>query len=85
MFLKVGILVVQVTKRDNTKGYEEWKDWNWRSEGDVMQNGAYFRTSGQQTPQSYAKASSLVARPASEIPKIIPTAGVLDCKIDQHC
>ncbi|KAL8131745.1 putative pectate lyase 22 [Apium graveolens] len=75
----------EVTKRDNTKGYEEWKDWNWRSEGDVMQNGAYFRTSGQQTPQSYAKASSLVARPASEIPKIIPTAGVLDCKIDQHC
>lgn len=78
-------LLVQVTKRESTIGYEEWKDWNWRSDGDVMVNGAYFRPSGKETPGSYSKAASMVARSASLITNIIPSAGVLSCKIDRQC
>ncbi|XVE74895.1 hypothetical protein DITRI_Ditri12bG0055100 [Diplodiscus trichospermus] len=41
-----------------------WKRWNWRSEGDLMLNGAFFTPSGTRTSSSYAKASSLDARPS---------------------
>ncbi|KAG6437314.1 hypothetical protein SASPL_102228 [Salvia splendens] len=36
----------EVTKRvDTAEG--DWRGWNWRSEGDIMANGAYFVASGQ--------------------------------------
>ncbi|KAL6999122.1 pectate lyase [Sarracenia purpurea var. burkii] len=73
-----------VTKREISK-YNEWKNWNWRSDGDLMLNGAFFTPSGQGTPGSYAKASSMVARPASLLTNIIPSAGVLNCQIGSQC
>ncbi|XP_052178192.1 putative pectate lyase 21 [Diospyros lotus] len=75
----------EVTKRETTQGDNEWKDWNWRSDGDLMLNGAFFTPSGQETAGSYAKASSMVARPASLLPNIVPYAGVLNCQIGQKC
>ena len=35
----------QVTKREYT-GQSKWKHWNWRSEGDLFLNGAFFTRSG---------------------------------------
>ncbi|XP_011097759.1 probable pectate lyase 22 [Sesamum indicum] len=75
----------EVTKRETPEGDGEWKRWNWRSDGDVLLNGAYFTASGNRTPESYTKASSMVARPASLLTSIIPSAGVLSCKIGQLC
>ncbi|XP_057485132.1 probable pectate lyase 5 isoform X2 [Actinidia eriantha] len=75
----------EVTKRESPLGYTEWKEWNWRSDGDMMLNGAFFTPSGQETPGSYAKASSMVAGPASLLTDIIPSAGVLDCQIGKKC
>ncbi|KAH9323756.1 hypothetical protein KI387_018395, partial [Taxus chinensis] len=54
----------EVTKRENSNG-NEWQGWNWRSEGDLMLNGAFFTPSGAGASSSYAKASSLGARPSS--------------------
>ncbi|KAG6387480.1 hypothetical protein SASPL_152670 [Salvia splendens] len=54
-----------INSQGNVPGDEEWKSWNWRSEGDLLLNGARFIASGNATAATYAKASSMVARPAS--------------------
>ncbi|KAK6133011.1 hypothetical protein DH2020_033302 [Rehmannia glutinosa] len=75
----------EVTKHETPPGDEEWKKWNWRSDGDLLLNGAHFTTSGNGTSESYVKASSMVARPASLLNTIIPSAGVLNCNLGQIC
>ncbi|XP_057982244.1 putative pectate lyase 21 [Malania oleifera] len=75
----------EVTKRESPQGYTGWKNWNWRSDGDLMLNGAFFKSSGQETPASYMKASSMVARPASILKILSPSAGVLNCQTGQQC
>ena len=49
---------LQVTKRIYATD-EEWMQWNWRSAGDQMLNGAYFFPSGGGAANSYALASVL--------------------------
>ncbi|KAK7387551.1 hypothetical protein VNO78_28436 [Psophocarpus tetragonolobus] len=58
----------------------EWRKWNWRSEGDVMLNGAYFTASG-----AGATASSMAARPPMLVPSITARAGALRCKNGHLC
>ncbi|KAE8707461.1 putative pectate lyase 18 [Hibiscus syriacus] len=48
----------EVTKHEDAPE-SDWKNWNWRSEGDLMVNGAFFTASGAGASSSYAKASSL--------------------------
>ncbi|KAI5674687.1 hypothetical protein M9H77_15051 [Catharanthus roseus] len=79
------IFTKEVTKRESRNGYEEWKEWNWRSDGDLLLNGAKFTASGEEGPESYTKASSMVARPASLLANIVPFSGVLDCRVGQTC
>ncbi|CAK9143501.1 unnamed protein product [Ilex paraguariensis] len=63
----------------------EWKDWNWKSEGDLMLNGAFFTGSGARDSSSYAKASSLSARPSSLVGSITMAAGALNCRKGSPC
>lgn len=65
--------------------YEEWKEWNWRSDGDLMLNGAYFTPSGQAAGSGYLKASSMVARPASLFLTDDPRAGAVECRAGEQC
>ncbi|GMY30956.1 putative pectate lyase 21 [Fagus crenata] len=74
----------EVTKRENSES-SEWQSWNWRSDEDLMLNGAFFTPSGQETPASYIRATSMVARPASHLINTPPSAGVLDCQIGIPC
>ncbi|XP_057514075.1 probable pectate lyase 12 isoform X1 [Actinidia eriantha] len=66
----------EVTKRVET-GEEEWREWNWRSEGDVMVNGAYFVASGAGVEVKYEKAYSVEPKSASFIDQLTMNAGVL--------
>ncbi|KAJ7976896.1 Pectate lyase [Quillaja saponaria] len=66
----------EVTKRVET-GEGEWKDWNWRSEGDIMVNGAFFVASGEGVEVSYEKAFSVEPKSAVLIDQLIMHAGVL--------
>ncbi|KAK4849911.1 hypothetical protein QYF36_002016 [Acer negundo] len=75
----------EVTKHEITKEGEDWKQWNWRSEGDLLLNGAFFTTSGEEAPESYMKASSMVARPASVLINSPPTSGAVYCQKDKPC
>ncbi|KAL3734603.1 hypothetical protein ACJRO7_023883 [Eucalyptus globulus] len=75
----------EVTKRENTAGNSEWKNWNWRSDRDLLLNGAFFTPSGEDSASSYLKASSMVARPASLLTTKDPSAGALNCQIGEQC
>ncbi|XP_047315668.1 probable pectate lyase 8 [Impatiens glandulifera] len=77
----------EVTKRVDTGGAggEEWKDWNWRSEGDMLLNGAYFTPSGAGAAASYSKASSLGAKSSSMVGVITASAGPLGCRTGRQC
>ncbi|KAH7662966.1 Pectate lyase protein [Dioscorea alata] len=48
----------EVTKRVDTED-GQWEGWNWRSEGDVMVNGAFFVASGAGVGAKYSLASSV--------------------------
>ncbi|KAL9689531.1 hypothetical protein QQ045_009917 [Rhodiola kirilowii] len=65
----------EVTKRIVTNN--QWKHWNWRSEGDLLVNGAYFTPSGVGAGAGYARASSLSAKSSSMIDSITSSAGAL--------
>ncbi|GLJ32820.1 hypothetical protein SUGI_0660970 [Cryptomeria japonica] len=74
----------EVTKHENCNG-NECQGWNWRSEGDLMLNGAFFTSSGAGASASYAKASSLGARPSSMVGPLTGNAGVLHCRARARC
>lgn len=74
----------EVTKYEDA-AESEWKHWNWRSEGDLMVNGAFFTKSGGGASSSYARASSLSARPSSIVGSITIGAGTLNCKKGSPC
>ncbi|XXG62457.1 hypothetical protein AAC387_Pa05g0810 [Persea americana] len=74
----------EVTKREETPE-SEWKNWNWRSEGDLMLNGAFFTPSGAGASAVYARASSLSARPSSLVGSMTTSAGALACKKGRQC
>ncbi|KAH9720589.1 putative pectate lyase 18 [Citrus sinensis] len=69
----------EVTKHEDAPE-SEWRNWNWRSEGDLMVNGAFFTASGAGASSSYARASSLGARPSALVGPITGSAGALICK-----
>ncbi|KAF8409739.1 hypothetical protein HHK36_005818 [Tetracentron sinense] len=64
---------------------DEWKNWNWRTDGDLMLNGAFFTPSGEEASASYARASSMVAKPASLLTDFNVSAGALNCQIGYIC
>ncbi|KAI4342611.1 hypothetical protein MLD38_027217 [Melastoma candidum] len=74
----------EVTKRVDTEE-NRWKSWNWRSEGDLLLNGAYFTPSGAGASASYARASSLGAKSSSMVGSITSSAGPLGCRRGRQC
>ncbi|XP_076934930.1 putative pectate lyase 8 [Bidens hawaiensis] len=73
----------EVTHRVITSG--RWRHWNWRSEGDLMLNGAFFTPSGTGTGASYARASSLSAKPSSFVGTLTSGSGALACRRGRQC
>ncbi|XP_030473810.2 probable pectate lyase 12 [Syzygium oleosum] len=66
----------EVTKRVDTD-HSKWRDWNWRSEGDILVNGAFFVASGEGLEVKYEKAYSVEPKSAAYIDLITWHAGVL--------
>ncbi|PON49017.1 Pectate lyase [Parasponia andersonii] len=66
----------EVTKRVET-GEEEWRSWNWRTEGDIMVNGAFFVASGEGVEVKYEKAYSVEPKSAVLIDMLTLHAGPL--------
>eukprot|EP00253_Pinus_taeda_P022614 PITA_22614 len=74
----------EVTKHEDAPE-SAWRRWNWRSDGDLMLNGAFFTQTGAAASSSYAKASSLAAMPSSLVVSITGNAGVLACRKGSRC
>ncbi|VFR02036.1 unnamed protein product [Cuscuta campestris] len=74
----------KVTK-ENDAPESEWRKWDWRSEGDLMLNGAYFPTTGNQATSTYARASSLGARSCRQVGIMTANAGALSCAPGNPC
>ena len=55
----------------------EWGGWNWRTEGDMMVNGAFFVPSGEGMEAIYEKASSIDPKSAALVDQLTMGAGVL--------
>ncbi|KAI4384388.1 hypothetical protein MLD38_002553 [Melastoma candidum] len=66
----------EVTKRVDTDE-SQWANWNWRSEGDVMVNGAFFVPSGAGVSAQYSKASSVDPKSAALVDQLTMNAGVI--------
>lgn len=64
-----------MTKRVDTDE-SEWAAWNWKTEGDIMVNGAFFVPSGEGR-EIYAKATSIEPRSAMFIDQLTRNAGVM--------
>ncbi|KAM0866752.1 hypothetical protein ACQ4PT_042427 [Festuca glaucescens] len=75
---------IPVTKRIEAT-QTTWNAWNWRSEGDLLLNGAYFIPSGAGASASYSRASSLGAKSSSMVGTITSSAGVLSCRKGSSC
>ncbi|KAJ4720703.1 Pectate lyase [Melia azedarach] len=73
----------EVTKRVETDE-SEWADWNWRTDGDVMVNGAFFVPSGFGASTQYAQASSLEPKSAAMIEQLTGNAGVFGDPRDER-
>ena len=64
-----------MTKRVETDD-REWSGWNWRTEGDVMVNGAFFVPSGAGMSAQYAEATSVQPKSAVQIDQLTMYSGV---------
>ncbi|XP_059445237.1 pectate lyase-like [Corylus avellana] len=75
----------EVTKRD----YAEegvWSQWTWRSEGDLMLNGAFFVQSGKQLAKKpYSRLEMIKARPGTFVKRLTRFAGTVNCKPGKRC
>ncbi|XP_020211456.1 probable pectate lyase 18 [Cajanus cajan] len=65
----------EVTKRVDTDD-REWSGWNWRTEGDIMVNGAFFVPSGAGVSAQYAEATSVQPKSAVQIDQLTMYSGV---------
>ncbi|KAJ8766110.1 hypothetical protein K2173_020626 [Erythroxylum novogranatense] len=65
----------EVTKRVEADE-REWANWNWRSDGDLMVNGAFFVPSGAGLSAQYSRASSLEPDSAGLIDQLTTNVGV---------
>ncbi|MBA0572796.1 hypothetical protein Golob_003116 [Gossypium lobatum] len=75
----------EVTKRDYAPP-EVWKTWNWRSEGDLMVNGAFFSQSGDPNASSKFKGDTKVsAKPAYKVDLLTKDSGTLICIRGRAC
>lgn len=64
----------------------EWKNWNWRSEKDLLLNGAVFIASGVDPPLTGEQQALMIpAEPGEAVPQLTNAAGALSCVPGQPC
>lgn len=76
----------EVTHRNQAKK-EDWVKWTWRSEGDLMLNGAFFVSSGNPHWAARYKGYPLVRpEPAHRVHELTNFAGAaLGCRVGLPC
>ncbi|KAK7354200.1 hypothetical protein VNO80_19659 [Phaseolus coccineus] len=72
----------EVTKRDYAPE-SEWKNWNWRSEGDLFENGAFFVESGKKVTK-FPK-TDIIAQSGKSVAALTKDAGPIKCILNKPC
>lgn len=64
-----------------------WKQWTWRSQGDIFLRGAYFVESGdpQYTSKHPEKYDQIAPASAENVAEMTRFAGSLGCKVGEPC
>lgn len=73
-----------MTKREYT-AEAEWKNWLWKSEGDLFMNGAFFVESGNPANLRADKLDMIPFKPGTYVTKLTKFAGALDCFVGKPC
>lgn len=76
---------MKVTKREYAVE-SEWKNWRWRSNRDLMMNGAFFVESG--TPlvkKQFTRRQVINCRPGTYVTRLTRYAGALECREGKRC
>ncbi|MBA0785565.1 hypothetical protein Gotri_025631, partial [Gossypium trilobum] len=64
----------------------QWKYWNWVSEGDHFENGAFFTSSGNPSASKQFGVDKMMPfKPGQMVPKPTKYAGPLSCTIGRPC
>lgn len=71
-----------MTKRDYAPE-SVWRTWNWRSENDLMMNGAFFTQSGKKIA-NFPK-TDIVAKPGKFVDSLTRFSGALKCVVNKPC
>lgn len=75
----------EVTKRDYATE-DQWKNWLWKSEGDLMMNGAFFVSSGNPKARlPFSRHYVIKAKPGSYVRRLTRFAGTLGCRVGRPC
>ncbi|WOL09038.1 pectate lyase-like [Canna indica] len=79
------IFAKEVTKRIYATD-DTWKNWNWKSQDDLMQNGAYFTESGGTMDTSkYTSEDVIKSKPGTFVTRLTRFSGALDCHPNKPC
>lgn len=76
----------EVTKRDYAPE-SVWKQWSWRSQGDLFMNGAFFVESGDPdwTRKHIELFDGIASASGDQVTWITRFSGALNCKPGQAC
>lgn len=76
---------MKVTKRDYAT-QDQWKNWLWKSQGDLMVNGAFFVSSGDHRARlPFSRHDMIKAKPGSYVRRLTRFAGTLSCRVRKAC
>ena len=73
-----------MTKREYTTE-SVWKNWVWKSEGDVLQNGAFFIQSGDPHHKFVHGPEYIPPKPGQFASTLVRHSGHLKCIPDLPC
>ncbi|KAK8940058.1 hypothetical protein KSP40_PGU018225 [Platanthera guangdongensis] len=74
----------EVTHRDYVPE-AVWRTWTWRSEGDLMMNGAFFVEAGSAFTSKFTKQEKIKAKPGTFVTRLTRYSGTLNCRIGRPC
>lgn len=74
-----------MTKRDYASP-NEWRNWTWRSQGDLLMNGAFFVQSGKPLMKKpFGRLDMIKAKPGTFVTRLTRMSGTLNCKPNRKC
>ncbi|KAL6190020.1 hypothetical protein ACLB2K_036421 [Fragaria x ananassa] len=80
-----SLLLKAMSQKREYTDESEWKNWNWRSEGDVMENGAFFVESGNPNCAKSTNIEMMLFKPGKLAPQLTSFAGALECFVGRPC